>query len=500
MGGIPLPALDIKPPQQPDAMGDVSKLMALRSMMTNQQGQQQELQIRAQQLKDQQATTAAMKGWDGKDYDSLAKSVLSNGGSATAAQVVEQHGLTVKKTVSEIAAQDATTGSKNLETFIGKHKAIGDALQGIEGAPDEQLHDKATQTVADLAKNGILDAATAQQLTQGIQSITDPKALRTQIDVFAKGSMGAKAVADMAKTEAEKNKDVAQTGEADATAANKRAESEWYKTHGGAPGVPVEAQGMAAYMADPRLDPGVNKNPATFLSWKAKQSPAALTLNNMLGPGGQGSPLDQQAERYSQTGELPQGFNRSPGTTAAIIARSAQLHPDQNLAGNKATFAADSAALKKVQGTFDQMTAFEGTALKNLDLYLEKAKAIPDLRAKFANVPLRAITGNMIGTKAMAELEAARQTAAAEVAKVLGSSTGAGVLSDTQKKEALDVVNGNLPFAATEGVVETLRQDMSNRHQSYLDDISAIKGRLGQKTTEQPPAQNFFSQFGGQAK
>lgn len=203
MASIPLPALDLKNPQQPSPLDDVSKLMALRSMMTNQQSQQQELQIRQQQVKDQQATTAAMKNWDGKDYGTLAKSVLDNGGSATAAQGVQQHGLTVQKTVSDIAAQDAATGSKNLETFIGRHKAIGDALEGIESVPDDQLHAKAVQTVSDLVQKGILDQPTGQQLLQGVQAIQDPKALRAQIDVFAKSSMGAKAVADQAKTEAE---------------------------------------------------------------------------------------------------------------------------------------------------------------------------------------------------------------------------------------------------------------------------------------------------------
>src|SRR5947207_609219 len=120
MSTIPLAALSIKTPDQqpPDALGGLSKLLALRGMITNQQSQEQELQIRSQQVRDLAATTAAMKTWDGKDYGALAKSVLDNGGSATAAQGVQQHGLTVQKTVSDIAKQDAETGSKHLETFI----------------------------------------------------------------------------------------------------------------------------------------------------------------------------------------------------------------------------------------------------------------------------------------------------------------------------------------------------------------------------------------------
>ncbi len=497
MASIPLPALDLRPVQQPDAMGEVSKLMALKSMMGQQQIQQQQIQsnqqeqqLRQQQIKDQQATTTAMKGWDGHDYDALTKSVLANGGSANAATAIQQHGLTIKKTVSDIAAQDATTGSKNLETFIGKHKAIGDALEGIEGVPDDQIHAKAAATVQELVQAGVMDSQSAQQAMQGIQSIQDPKALRAQIDVFAKASLGAKAAAEQAKTEAEKNKDVAQAGEANAATEQKRTESAWYQQHGGAPGVPLEAQQQADWLSK---NPG--KTASDYVVWKAKQSPMAMVMGNQLGTG---PVLDQQAENYFKTGTLPAGFSRSPGTLASIIKRAAELHPDADLAANKATFQADTSALKQVQKQFDVMNAFEGTALKNLDLYAQTAAKIPDLGAKFANIPLRLITGSMIGTDNMAALNAARQTASSEVAKVLGSATGSGVLSDSQKKEAQDVVDGNLPYSATMAVVNTLKKDMANRHQSYQDDIDAIKGRLGAKpqTGAQPkttPASGAFS-------
>jgi hypothetical protein len=253
-------------------------------------------------------------------------------------------------------------------------------------------------------------------------------------------------------------------------------------------GIPVDQRALHDYLADPSIDAGKNKNAATYTAWKAKQSPMAVVMGNQLGQGGQGSALDQAAQRYSTDGSLPAGFSRSPGTTAAIIQRAAQLNPDQNIAANKATYQADAAALKKVQGTFEQVNAFEGTALKNLDLYVEKAKAIPDLGVRFANVPLRAITKGMIGDANYAAMEAARQTAATETAKVLGSATASGVLSDSQKKEALDVLDGKLPLAATIKVVDTLKQDFANRHAGYQDDINAIKQRLNPGA--KPPASN----------
>ena len=206
MATIPLPALAVRPPeQQPNPLEQLQRLQQLKSMGQQQQMQGQDIAIKQQQLKDQTAMTAAMKGADPTSptfYDDVSKGVLQNGGSANAALAVQQHALTIKKTVSDIAAQDATTGSKNLETFINTHKAVGDALSGIEQVPDDQLHDTATAKVNELAKAGLLPPQAAQQALQTIQSTPDPNALRSAIDQVAKTSMGAKAVAEEAQAQA----------------------------------------------------------------------------------------------------------------------------------------------------------------------------------------------------------------------------------------------------------------------------------------------------------
>jgi hypothetical protein len=200
MATIPLPALDLKPIQAPDPFADASKLMALRSMMNQQTLQQQ-------QIKNQQATTQAMKDWDPKSqtYDDLAKSVLNNGGDATAAMAVTQHGLQVQQAVQ-------TLSKDQLDNFTNKHKAVGDALEGIEQVPDDQLHDAATQKVSDLTKNGIIDPQTAQQVLQTIQGTPDPQQLRQKIDIVAKTSLGALNVANQQKTVAETQASNAKAG------------------------------------------------------------------------------------------------------------------------------------------------------------------------------------------------------------------------------------------------------------------------------------------------
>jgi hypothetical protein len=276
MSSIPLPALSIHPPQQENPAEQLGKMVQMKSMLQNQQMKQGEIQLQQQQIKDQQAMTTAMKNWDGKDYDALSKSVLQNGGSANAATQIQQHGLTIKKTVSDIAAQDATAGSKNLETFIGKQKALGDGL--MEGAdpkvvPDEQLHQWALGKIQTFAQGGILDQQTAQGLSQKVQSIQDPAQLRTLVEQAAKSSMGAKAVAEQQKTIAEAGKDTAQAGEADTVAAKNRAESSFYAANpsAGAPGVPAETVSLMDYMRKPPAPGEPMHTPSNYPAWKAKQ-------------------------------------------------------------------------------------------------------------------------------------------------------------------------------------------------------------------------------------
>jgi hypothetical protein len=472
------------------------------------QGQSLENQQRQIALNDQKAMTAAMHDWDGANYETLPALVIKRGGSANAV-------MGLKKSILDYQTAQASKTKTDLENENAVHDEVVGALSpGLDPkqVSDQDLPNWIRSTAQDLLARKKIDPQheqTAEQLAQ-----LPPDQARKNLDLIRKGYMGqsaintdlakqaeakmntAKAALDAAQTEAANYKEDPNLGLIDlrtkqpispAALAPLSAQEAAVLGKKAGDQVPLKLKNTASEI----LNRGIRITPANGRQLMVDAqgntikdlgaAPAALVLGNQLGPAGSGSAIDQAAERYSKDGTLPAGFSRSPGTTAAIIKRSAELHPDQDLASNKATFAADTAALKKVQTQFDAMTAFEGTALKNLDLYAQTAAKIPDLGAKFANVPLRAITGSMIGTDNMAALNAARQTASSEVAKVLSSATGAGVLSDSQKKEAEDVINGNLPLSATLAVVNTLKQDMANRHKSYQDDVNAIRGRIGAK-------------------
>jgi hypothetical protein len=216
------------------------------------------------------------------------------------------------------------------------------------------------------------------------------------------------------------------------------------------------------------------------------------------------TPQAKQAlgENFAQTGSLPTGL-RSPAMSAQILNEAAK-GGDLNIAANKATYTADAGSLKKLQSQFDTVNAFENTAIKNLDQVAKAGAKVPDLGARYANIPVRMISEKMIGTPEMAAFKTALLTAQNEAAKVLTSANASGVLSDSARHEAQQVLDGNLPFPAMMASINQLKTDFANRHQAYQGQIAEIKSRIAKPGEPAAPAASgqhpFFSQFGGQVK
>jgi hypothetical protein len=171
---------------------------------------------------------------------------------------------------------------------------------------------------------------------------------------------------------------------------------------------------------------GLPASHADFLLWKNKNSPTMMMSSNLnLTP----EATAMAAQLYAQTGQLPGGLSRAPQVTASVINSAAKTQDGStpDIAANKANYKADSESLKKIQTNFDQVTAFENTAGKNLDVFLKTAKPIIDSGSPLLNTPVRAISDRMAGSDKMAAFNAARTTALTEIAKVLNSSNASGV-------------------------------------------------------------------------
>lgn len=218
MGGVTIavPPMHLDQQQQPNLLQMAAQVYGLKNQQ--QEGQALALQIQQQQqaLKDQNAATAAIKAWDGKDPEALRKGIIDNGGSANAAFAAQQHLLGIKEQASKIAADDATTGAKNIETLKGKSDAIAGAVNGLKSLPDEQLIPAAQQKIQELQQSGMLSPQEAQQAGSAIGQMQDPKKVRDSLDGIAKMHTFQSQQMDAALKDSEAKKNTAQAGEAGA--------------------------------------------------------------------------------------------------------------------------------------------------------------------------------------------------------------------------------------------------------------------------------------------
>lgn len=155
------------------------------------QAAQLENQKTQQQIADQKATTAAFLGWDHKDPNELATSVVKNGGSATAAQAIQQHYLGLRQTAATIAKDDATTGKTNLDTKIEQHNQTIGQLTALDGVPDEQLSQHLTEQGQKLSASQDPEEQQAGQHVLSFASMP-PAQARQQLKIVEHALMGEK--------------------------------------------------------------------------------------------------------------------------------------------------------------------------------------------------------------------------------------------------------------------------------------------------------------------
>lgn len=190
--------------------------------------------------------------------------------------------------------------------------------------------------------------------------------------------------------------------------------------------------------------------------------------------------LDAAAMMFAKTGQLPpMGMGASAAAQRAkIINRAAELDPSIDLAAAKADYDANRASLSKLQQQRDAIGAFEETALKNLDIFIEQAKKISDTGSPMLNRPLRAIQEAGLGSAELTAFNTARRTVIPEFAKILANPGLSGQLSDSARHEIEEVISGNATLKQTLAAADILKRDARNRRESYDDQIAAIRARL----------------------
>ncbi len=477
MSSIPLPALSAQAPQQPDLGANIQRLLAIKSMMQGQQIQQQQLQLEQQKVQDQKTVMGYMQQNPGSTFSDAANDLKGKISLPAYTSLVDTDASIRQK---HAAATDAELGN-----FQKVHDQQQKIYNNVAGLSDE-----------DLAKQW---PAISQQFNSipGNSAKVDPNQPLTQQQLKDHGvALGLQET--YLKQEADKRKETAETTEATAKgeeatqgAAAKKAEALWYQQHPqvGAPGVPSETISAADWMAK---NPGKSFSDYTIAMKKVSAQEMAALMNAT----GAGKPaadvakqfgmtpvaFDQAAEKYWTSGVLPPAGRGGPALAMnkALMNRAGELHPEGSLAANSAEYKANSESLVKLQANLDQVSAFESTAIKNLDMFTGLAKKAIDTGVPLANAPLRSAAG-LLGSKDQASFEAARQVAVNEIAKVTSSPWLAGQLSDTARKEVASFIPASATVGQIMSLADTLKKDMSNRHVSYQQQIEDIKGRLGGK-------------------
>ena len=483
---IELPALAVQTPQQPSLLDRVARVQQLQNMA--QQGQLQQQQIQAGQLENQ------MRQRDLQDQQMTM-------------QILSKHGGDLDSALPELAQHVSA------KTYMGLQKAHLEMQKDVAKLQGDKLDNKLK---VDNAVSGLIDsakqlppdqyaaawpqiAAQAVQLDPTLKDHVNPQQPIPQDQLNQVGLLYQTQTAALAKAKEQREAAAAAAklpGE-QAESQLKQLQVQQAQAGGAVPGVPLDVQEANSWL---KAHPG--KTLADYKKYAATLVPA-FNVNMQAGL------LNDQAKQmaaqmYAQTGQLPAGM-RSPAMSAGILNQAATGPGGvPNIAANKATFQANEGSLKALQKNFDQVTAFENTAGKNLDVFLKTAQKVIDSGSPWINKPLRSVASGALGSEDQAAFNAARQTAVTEIAKVLNSSNASGVLSDSARHEVEGLIGPNASLKQIVSAANILKQDMANRHNSYQEQISDIKGRLGSKpaTTPTAPAQSgdFFSQFGGKAK
>lgn len=193
------------------------------------------------------------------------------------------------------------------------------------------------------------------------------------------------------------------------------------------------------------------------------------------------------ARQFAMTGNLPpMGMGKTGAAMrATIINAAADEYKGLDLASQKAAYEANKKSLDGLQKQRDAISAFEQTASKNIDIFLDTAGKVVDTGSPLANGLLRQASGKLLGSPDQAAYDAARQVAVNEIAKITSNPNLSGTLSDSARHEIEAFNPQSATLAQSVKVMRLLKQDMANRASSMDDQIKAVQQRIAT-----PPGQS----------
>ena len=477
MGGFPALAIQ----QPPSVLDQYTRVAQLRSLAGAQQLQQLQIEEQQRQQRSQKAIMDSYVQNKG-NIDEILKNPSSD--------IIPEHLMALQQHSLTLQTQVAKLKSDQLANVTKSYGLIGNEAANMLPLSDDERRAALPKSYARLVNAGAMTQDQANQeltqtgqmnpaqLTQYLQMHQyQAEDVKTRIEQEQKDR---ETSAQETKAQAEAWKPNASGGFTNVLSGEER-DAHFSPT--GVVGKGLPEQEARSWL---QLHPGSTLS--DYEKYKATLVPA-FNFNLQQGTPLTQTALDMQAEKYFSTGQLPPIGRGTAGAVQnrKIINRAAELHPGESLAAGSAEYAANKKSLENITNLFNSVSAFENTAIKNLDQVAITGAKVPELGARFLNTPVRAISSNVLGTPEMAQFRTALLTAQTEAARVLNTANASGVLSDEARKEAQKVLDGNLPYKSMVASINQLKTDFANRHQSYADQIAAIKGRLGGQAAPETP-------------
>lgn len=206
--------------------------------------------------------------------------------------------------------------------------------------------------------------------------------------------------------------------------------------------------------------------------------------------------LNAVTDVFLKTGNLPALGIGSATIREAIFNRAGAIlagkHPAPTigdpLVASRAAFTALQGSLTQLQRQRASVGAFEGTALKNLELFEDRAKPIIDSGSPWVNTPLRAVATQGFGSSDLAAYNAARQVALTEISRVISNPNMTGVLSDEARGQVSSLIGPNATLAQLYAATGVLKQDMENRKDSLDEEIKSVSDQVRRGAIGPPSA------------
>ncbi|HUD64661.1 MAG TPA: hypothetical protein VMQ17_08790 [Candidatus Sulfotelmatobacter sp.] len=226
MASIPLPALDVKPVQSPDALSQYSKALQMKSLLSEQQLQQQQIQQRQQELQSQQGLIKTIKDANGDPSKVTLETMVGNGvlpdhadaylkaqlaqrqsigaldaNTRSTLQAIDEKSADVAQSVRNIKdpakrQQAYTEGVGTLQSFISSQQALNpqmkqNALESVAKLPPQAPSDDDLDTFIALHNHG---ANVTKQVSE-----EQAKSAETQANLGKAAAENAKAALDNLK-------------------------------------------------------------------------------------------------------------------------------------------------------------------------------------------------------------------------------------------------------------------------------------------------------------